>query len=65
MAMSAEYRSKFLPVMVVMVTSPYEWKILEWDEKPQTNRKKYTISNLKQNNALTDQFILRRKNLQP
>ena len=21
-----------------MVTSPYEWKILEWDEKPQTNK---------------------------
>ena len=20
-----------------MVTSPYEWKILEWDENPQTN----------------------------
>ena len=22
----------------VMVTSPYEWKILKWDEKPQTNK---------------------------
>ena len=22
-----------------MVTSPYEWKILEWDDKPQTNKK--------------------------
>ena len=32
MAMSAEYRSK------VMVTSPYEWKILECDGKPQTNK---------------------------
>ena len=21
-----------------MVTSPYEWKILEWDENPQTNK---------------------------
>ena len=21
-----------------MVTTPYEWKILEWDEKPQTNK---------------------------
>ena len=21
-----------------MVTSPYEWKILEWNEKPQTNK---------------------------
>ena len=21
-----------------MVTSPYEWNILEWDEKPQTNK---------------------------
>ena len=23
-----------------MVTSPYEWKILEWDDKLQTNKKK-------------------------
>ena len=38
MAMSAEHRSKFSP-SPVMVTSPYEWKILEWDEKPQTNKK--------------------------
>ena len=21
-----------------MVTSPYEWKILQWDEKPQANK---------------------------
>ena len=21
-----------------MVTSPYEWKILEWDDQPQTNK---------------------------
>ena len=21
-----------------MVTSPYDWKILEWDDKPQTNK---------------------------
>ena len=21
-----------------MMTSPYEWKILEWDYKPQTNK---------------------------
>ena len=33
MATSAVYRSKFDP-SVLMVTSPYEWKILEWDEKP-------------------------------
>ena len=25
-----------------MVTSPYEWKIPEWDEKPQTNKNKRT-----------------------
>ena len=24
-----------------MVTSPYEWKILEWDEKPLTYKKKF------------------------
>ena len=24
----------------VMVTSPYEWQTLEWDEKPQTNKQK-------------------------
>ena len=34
MAMSAEHRSKF----EALATFPYEWKILEWDEKPkQTN----------------------------
>ena len=33
MAMCAEHRSKS-----AMVTSPYEWKILEWDEKTQTNK---------------------------
>ena len=25
-----------------MVTSPYEWKILEWDDKPHANNKKTT-----------------------
>ena len=24
----------------VMVTSPYEWKILEWDDKPPNKQKK-------------------------
>ena len=33
MAMSAEHRP-----LAVIVTSPYEWKILEWDDKPQTNK---------------------------
>ena len=36
MVMSAEYMSKF-KAFFVMVTSPCEWKILEWDIKPQTN----------------------------
>ena len=37
MAMSAEYRSKFA-ALHVMVTSPYERKILDWDENhKQTN----------------------------
>ena len=26
-----------------MMTSQYEWKILEWDEKPQTNKKATAI----------------------
>ena len=36
MAASAEYRSKCHSP--VMVTSPYEWKILECEVKPQTNK---------------------------
>ena len=32
MAMSAEHRSKFATL------HRYKWKILEWDEKPQTNK---------------------------
>ena len=28
----------------LMVTSPYEWKILEWDDKPQTNNVKVKYS---------------------
>ena len=31
--MSAEHRPS-----LVMLTSPYEWKILEWEEKQQTNK---------------------------
>ena len=34
MAMSAEHRSKF-----AAVTSPYEWKNLEWDDKLQNKQK--------------------------
>ena len=32
----------------VMVKSPYEWKILDWDEKPQTKKTRalnYTLTN--------------------
>ena len=36
MAIVAEHRPKFAALQI-RVTSPYEWKILEWDEKPQTN----------------------------
>ena len=36
MAMSVEYMLKFV-ALYFMVTSPSEWKILEWDENPQTN----------------------------
>ena len=35
MARSAEHWSNPSPAMV---TSPYEWKILEWDDKLQTNK---------------------------
>ena len=34
MAMSAEHSPSPL-----MVTSPYEWKILEWDDKPKQTHK--------------------------
>ena len=27
-----------------MVTTPYEWKILDWDEKPQTNKQNQNVS---------------------
>ena len=37
MVMSAEYRYKICSNSPVKVTSPYEWKFLEWDENPQTN----------------------------
>ena len=39
MVMGAEHRSKCSP-SAAMVTSAYEWKILEWDDKLQTNQKK-------------------------
>ena len=40
MAMSTEHRSKFYSPYPAMMTSPNEWKILEWDEKLQTNKTK-------------------------
>ena len=43
MAMSAKYRARC--PSPAMVTSPYEWKILEWDDKLQTN-KQYIYFNL-------------------
>ena len=36
MAMSAQV--KICSPSPAMLTSTYEWKILEWDEKPQTNK---------------------------
>ena len=38
MAMNAEQMWKICSPSLVMVTSSYEWKILDWDEKPQTNK---------------------------
>ena len=38
MAMSAEHRAKICSPSPVMVTFPYEWKMLEWDDKFQTNK---------------------------
>ena len=38
MAMSAEHRSKICSPSPEMMTSPYEWKILELDDKPQANK---------------------------
>ena len=37
MVMSAEQLSKF--VSLHWLWSQYEWKILKWDDKPQTNKK--------------------------
>ena len=34
MAMSAEYRLKFATFHCELVTSPYEWNILDRDDKP-------------------------------
>ena len=34
MDMSAEHMSKFCIPSPVMMTSQYEWKIVEWDDKP-------------------------------
>ena len=42
MAMSAEHRQNVQP-FTDMVTFPYEWKILEWDEKSQTNKQKLYV----------------------
>ena len=39
MAMSADHRSKLETIL--MVTSPYEWKIPGWDVKPQTNKQSH------------------------
>ena len=38
MALSVEHRSKLQPSLV-MVTSPYKWKILQWDKKPEPTNK--------------------------
>ena len=46
MAMSAELRSKFAVLnSPVMVASPYEWKILEWDEKSQIDKQIVRLGN--------------------
>ena len=36
--MSAEDRLKFAAPLLAMVTSPYDLKMFEWDEKKQTNK---------------------------
>ena len=41
MALRAEHRSKFAILHWAMVTFPYELKILEFDEKFQTNKKSF------------------------
>ena len=43
MAMNAEHRSNPSPAMV---TSPYERKILEWDDKLQTNKQTNNIKKI-------------------
>ena len=41
-----------------MMTSPYEWKILEWDDKPQNNKQNtITVSFVGQIEFVTDKQI--------
>ena len=47
MAISTEYMSRWESPSAVMVTSPYEWKILEWDVKPRTNIQWWGVETLK------------------
>ena len=42
-----------------MVTSPDEWKILEWDEKPQTNKQ----TKISQREKYGSQMVPGKKNI--
>jgi hypothetical protein len=42
-ALSAEHRPKLCSPSPVMVTSPCKWKILEWDDQANEDRKRVTL----------------------
>ena len=37
-------------VYLTIATSPYEWKILEWDDKPQSNKQTFADCNIIEKN---------------
>ena len=45
-----------------MVISSYEWKLLEWDENPQTNKEKQTLKCQHQINISNIRFELSERN---
>ena len=50
MTISVDHRSTTCSLSPVIVTSPYELKIIEWDDKPQTNRQAIKTDNQKGTN---------------
>ena len=57
MAICVEHKSKVSSPASVMVTFPNEWKILKWDEKPQTNKQIKQKPHLSQSAAPMQAFL--------